>query len=162
MAKPVVIDDGGSTRIRQIKSNVRMDGLLAAPFMDSPDEIFVANANGVLCYLTVRYFAVLGPAHNFPADPGQPLMLGDTVTIDGGNGQSITVTFPIAPNPGQMDIALTPGAGPVVTRKQDNNGIWRYIVTNADNIQTVHYNGALLFNAAATPTIFTMVHFKPS
>lgn len=163
MAKPVVIDDGGSTRIRQIKSNVKMDGLLVSPFTDSPNELFVANAHGVLCYLTVRFFEALGAAHNLPADPGQPVSLGDTIAINGGNGQLVTVTFPVA-NPGKMVITLTAGAATSVTSKKDNSGIWRYIVTNADNIQSVQYNGTLplLFDVTQTPSIFTMVHFKPS
>ena len=57
MSKPVVVDDGGSVRIREMEDGVRMDGLL-----DPPGAPVVSNQNftdltgAFQCTLTVRYF----------------------------------------------------------------------------------------------------------
>jgi hypothetical protein len=56
-----------------------------------------------------------------------------------------------------LAIALT---GPPIVEAKQENGRRVYIVVNSDSIATVAQNGANKFNAANTPSVYTMVHFR--
>ncbi|HKA02315.1 MAG TPA: hypothetical protein VKE70_37645 [Candidatus Solibacter sp.] len=169
MADPVVFDDGGSTRIRQLNS-FTMDGLLGivgggggVTFQDAAAASFV-NGGGVFsCTLRVRHHDPDGFHHIQPGGPGLPLQRTDTVTITSQNGQVATLTFDAATF--RMVITLSAGGGvtPIVEARQNNNQR-RYIVTNAGPIQSVVVTRAgvptqVFPPAGAQPSIYTMVHF---
>jgi hypothetical protein len=146
---PILIDDGGSIRIRQLKDAVTMDGLIGA-FTDKSDEKFAT------CIVAVHYHAQDGTE---TAINPVNLNSGDTVTITSSSLQAITVAF-TANNPLTITILPpAPGMNPVVEAKQENSRRV-YIIANAAPLQTVTVNaGAPTFNAANTPSIYTMVHF---
>jgi hypothetical protein len=158
MADPVVIDDGGSTRIKQLTDNSDMDGLIGAHSdlangrYESPPPVLPR------CTLTVVHINSNAAAATVPA---VPLNTGDIVEIVSQNGQMTTVVYRVTR---QLDITVSPAAGgaePMVEARQSGSRR-RYIVTNAGTIQTVtHVRGAVVtpvFAAAAT-TVYTMVHF---
>ena len=59
---PVIFDDGGSTRIKQIKDGVRMDGLLDV-FKDQADGRFIDGAGNFQCTMNVRFHEIDGDQH---------------------------------------------------------------------------------------------------
>jgi hypothetical protein len=145
---PILIDDGGSIRIRQLGSNpnsgAAIDGLI---------DKFKGNSaeNFATCTMTIHF-------HDDPGGDEHPskvgLNPGDVVTIKSNNGQVVTVTFTLNQ---PLAIALT---GPPIVEAKQENGRRVYIVVNSDSIATVAQNGANKFNAANTPSVYTMVHFR--
>ena len=176
MSNPVVIDDGGSTRIKHLKENTTMDGLMgqlvggATVYEDVAAEPFQNPAGVFKCHLKVRYHQDDGDQQIRPPAPaggatGRDLDLGDTVIIRSRNGQKATIKFDAATN--RMRITLSANdalVDPIVEARQDG-GIRRYIVSNAGRIDRVDLQpavGALenIFDANADTTIYTMVHFR--
>ena len=165
MAKPVVIDDGGSLRIRQLGDATGMPGLLPPPPCTDtvPVPFDHGRAGAFLCRLTVYYHAEDGAQHPLPAG-GRKLNADDIVEINCANGQTAQITFPNAP---YMLITLVSAAAPVVDEEKETDGL-RYIV-GWDSIQAVtvqvHGVGAPVqiypdpTIMPPPPSIFTMVHF---
>jgi hypothetical protein len=168
-AEPVIIDDGGSTRIRQVKNDVTMDGLLgttaggATTYADKANDVFVAG--GLFrCTLTVRCHEKNGSHH---VSVNQPLAAGDNVVVLSENGQKLTMNFDAT---SRLAITLTTtaaGVDPLVEAKQHKRQR-RYDVVNAGPIAQVFLNGALIFDAAVPPApatppiVYTMLHLTPS
>jgi hypothetical protein len=169
---PVIIDDGGSTRIKQLKDNVNMDGLLGTPsggvfvFQAPADGPFVDGGGNFKCHMKVRFHQNDGnqtvlPPGGAGVPAGVDLQANDQVTITSQNGQVATITFDAG---NLMQIALTagaPGITPLVEAKQ-NLLQRRYVVINAGAIQTVTYTrGGVVnpvFDLTSNPSIYTMVH----
>ncbi len=57
MCKPVIFDDGGSLRIREMEDDKFMDGLISPPSKAVPSNqnFFDKGTNKFVCTLTVRY-----------------------------------------------------------------------------------------------------------
>src|SRR4051794_40288036 len=103
---PVIFDDGGSTRIKQLRNDVNMDGLLGSPSgcKAKADGAFVNGAGNFKCHLKVRIHQdpdgdqdIFPPgANGNPA--GLDLQADDQVIITSQNGQVATVSFDAAFN----------------------------------------------------------------
>jgi hypothetical protein len=175
MSNPVVIDDGGSTRIKHLKQNTNMDGLMgvlaggATVYRDVAAEPFQTNGGNFKCHLRVRYHQEDGDQQIKPqpvggGNAGKDLDPTDTVFIRSRNGQLATITFNAA---NQLVVTLSASAAgidPIVEARQDG-GIRRYIVSNAGRIDRVDWQPAVgapekLFDANDDTTIYTMVHFR--
>ena len=154
-ADAVIIDDGGSTRIKQIKGTVadgKMDDLIA----DKTDQ-----AKGKFKTLRIVFFDGDGDAHG-PID--QDLNPGDSFEIESANQQKIVGELNGAR---KLSLSIESGAAdvdPLVDAKQHNLQR-RYIVSNAGSIRKVSVNGAApLFDAVGNPvhgsSVYTMVVLK--
>ena len=169
MASPVVIDDGGSTRIKQLKNNATMDGLMGQDvggvdvFKDSASDPFVSGG-AFKCHVEVRYHDDNDAEHHLEPPGGLDLLQADTVIIRSKKGQTATITFDAAK---KLVITLTAGGGvdPIVDAKRDGKRR-RYVVTNAGPIDNVkHDRGGTvttIFDATANPSMYTMVYFDIS
>jgi hypothetical protein len=171
---PVIFDDGGSTRIKQLKDNVNMDGLLGTPVganivcQDKADGPFVDVHGNFKCHMTIRFHQGDGTQNVLPPGSGgvaagMDLVVSDTVVITSQNGQVATVTFD-ATNLLTVQLSTpVPGVIPLVEAKQYLRQR-RYVVVNAGPIQTVVFIRALvttgIFDLNANPSIYTMVHFS--
>src|SRR5689334_20897304 len=89
-ASPVILDDGGSTRIKQVKDNVFMDRLLDL-LKDQADGRFVNDAGNFSCTMKVRFHENDGDQHT-PVVNVQ-LTPSDTVIIVSQNQQMVKLTF---------------------------------------------------------------------
>jgi len=160
MSSPVIIDDGGSTRIKQLKDNANMDSLLDQ-LQGTASDPFENAAHAFACVMKVRIHDDQTANQQILPPGGANLNAGDTVAIVSANGQVATLTFNGAH---RMVITLSGAAGvpPAVEARQE--GLRRcYHVANAGPIQTVTINPAPgvvpVFDVAVHPSIYTMVHF---
>jgi hypothetical protein len=158
MGAPVIFDDGGSTRIKQLKRGTAtgvMDALLSPGHSD--------NADGSFTKLKIRYL-------NEDGDPSQPISQNlnpnDQVVIHSDNLQKVTGDITAG---GNLLITLsssTAGLDPLVHAKQ-NGDQRRYVVSNAGAIKKVeHKRGGtttVLFDASTSPhsdSVYTTVVLK--
>jgi len=150
-ADAVIIDDGGSTRIKQLKGNVgdgKMDDLIS----EKTDQ-----AKGKFKSLRIVFFDSDGVAHG-PID--RNLNANDRFEIQSGNQQKIVGLMNGAK---KLSLSLESGCtdlDPLVDAKQHKQQR-RYIVSNAGPILTVSLNNATLFdaenNAEHGSSVYTMV-----
>jgi hypothetical protein len=163
MGEAVIVDDGGSTRIKQLKDNVDMDDLMVAPNTAQADGKF-GNPGTPSCNLIISHIES-GPntGANSPAvtkDPPIPMAAGDVVTITSGNGQTLTITLHNS-RALTLQLSAAGGATPIVeARQQDLRR--RYIVSNAGPISTITHSGvgANPVYSAVAETVYTCVQFK--
>ena len=179
MASPVIFDDGGSTRIKQLQDDANMDGLLGIPgpapgttvFQALADGRFVDGAGNFKCLMKVRIHQLDGDQQIFPppvggGGSGVDLQQPDTIIIVSQNGQIATLTFDAVTFRMLIQLTSPPAVAgilsPIVEAKQ-NKRQRRYVVTNAGAIQTVNLvRGGVttvIFDLAVNPSIYTMVHF---
>jgi hypothetical protein len=157
-AEPLIIDDGGSTRIKQAKDDVEMDKLLKAPHTDGADGTFINGTGSAKCRVKITTVRADGvPISSGPFDFGG----GETAVIVSQLGQKVTVKLDTT---GSLQVTLGPagggGAQPIVEAKQSALRR-RYIVANAGPIDTVTVRGTLVFTAAAD-SIYNMVRLSDS
>ena len=170
MANPVLIDDGGSTRIKQLTPNANMDTLL------DPGHAAFANGQFVFpgpppvarCILTLVHIEHVdppvpgGPLATQP--PDETLNANDIVQIDSENDQSITIKLNTSK---RLEIELLPTAAgaaePIVEAKQHGDQR-RYIVSNAGPIMKVTIKPAVgaarTVFTATIDTMYTMVQLR--
>jgi len=124
----VIIDDGGSTRIKQLKGTAtgRMDELLEPGNSD--------NAHGAFGNLRIQYLDKNGVPGAAIVDPalGSPC----TITISSANNQTVIADIG---NMSKLTVTLSSGSAgvePLVHSKQ-NGPQRRYVVSNAGSIQKV-------------------------
>jgi len=169
MASPVLIDDGGSTRIKQLKDNTTMDGLLGEyvngilKFKDRAADKF-EHQNNFQCHLEIQYHNTVDVRAALAPSGGLDLLETDVVTICSENGQVAEIRFIER----YLNLELKNadgGISPIVYAQQQ--GMRRkYIVWNAGMIQSVEVarlGGGIvnpIFDAQQTPSVFTMVFFK--
>jgi hypothetical protein len=175
MGEPVIIDDGGSTRIKQLVDNQDMDGLLGkvvngqTTFTDNADGTFDDGGGNFRCSLKIRFHNREGEQDiRPPAGQGQAaglnLQANDSVKITSENGQIVTINFD---GTNRLVITLSAsvlGINPIVEAKQ-TAAQRRYVVSNAGPIKTVDHTRAsvttnLFTNNANAPSVYTMVHFR--
>ena len=156
MADPILIDDGGSIRIRQIGPNTNLDGLLDGR----------ANANNptAIAFNTMRVEHHFRDGTNHLHPPGGPgagttrLNPGDVITISSASGHIVQVTLVTA---AVLQLDLTKG-NPALVEAKSVAGQRSYRITNADVIQTIAHSaaGVIFDNTAAAanlPSAFTIV-----
>ena len=155
----VIIDDGGSTRIKQ--QNRTLDDLLngtdstANPFTTCQLSIVNIDADGVATQ------ADLVTSGGASTPTPIPFNKGEAVVITSGD-QKTTITFDRINS--RLQIDLTPSAStgpkPIVEARQAGSGQRRYIVSNAGAISEVLYNPNTGPNKTFTPppgATYTMV-----
>jgi hypothetical protein len=161
MARPVIIDDGGSIRIRELQDDKKMDGLIgsfnaaanALVFASaSSQQFFGAGSADNQCLLLVTSVDDSGTLTLLPLNAGlygQKLAAGDTVIVTSADGQTITITFP----GGVLNVALSASASAFERKRRR-----RYIMA-ADVIQSVTWNNAAIFTAGNPSPASTVVSF---
>jgi hypothetical protein len=155
MCKPVIFDDGGSLRIREMQDNVTMDGLMDPPANPVPSNQNFLNAQGNFqSTLTVRYQDEDGVFTTVPQSGGLyglALAAGDTITI-ASNKHTAVITF----QGNVLNVLLTTSAN-----ASQEGPRRRYVVSNFGKIQTVTQTGGTVFDLSGIARSFTMVHFSP-
>ena len=152
---PIIIDDGGSTRIKQINTASTMDGLLGRNHADAPANTFKKAV-----------VVSLDADGDEKKRKSQALQVGDAVKVESANGQVATLTI-LGGLRG--DLALSGGVEPIVEAKQTGDQR-RYVVTNAGAIQKITHTtnagvATVLFNladftAANIDIVYTMLTFR--
>ena len=157
MADPILIDDGGSLRIRQDPSSPALDTLLDG-------AATVVNLGPPLDFnsLRVEHHFRDGTNHLHPLGSGKTALIPtDKVTITSFSGHIIQITVTAA----NVQLKLNPVPRAVVEARNEG-GRRIYRITNADFIQTVTHtdnagvitvvfdNGAIAPNL---PSSFTIV-----
>lgn len=161
MGEPVIIDDGGSTRIRQLmgrKATGILDHLLEVKPPTAPSAPKSANdtAPGPFTRIVIVFLDVAGAANKATRKP-IPLVAGDSFECSSENDQRVRgkITKGL-----DCDITIlgTARNKPIVEAHQCG-GQRRYIVSNAGAIQSVSVNAAGESQTFKVPegTIFTMV-----
>jgi hypothetical protein len=146
MADPVLVDGGGSMRIREMSATNKMDGLLDGK----------ANANNAANKkydtLRVEHHFKDGTNHLHPSGLGTtPLASGDVIVITSASGHKVQMTVKGA-GALVLEIDLTTGNPPIVEAKtQLGQRIYR--ITNADEIQLVEKNGVTVFDNSTGPNV---------
>jgi hypothetical protein len=165
MGAPVIVDDGGSTRIKQIIAGTNMDGLLDLPSTAAALGPFGA-AGAATCNLKVMHYKKDGSNHG--ATVVFPLVGGDLVEVVSENQQRLRITLDNASANLLLQLdSLAPGVTPIA-EALSSNGQRRYVVTNAGPIKTVTINPGpgvqpVFDNSSFTPankSIHTTVHLK--
>lgn len=152
MADPVIFDDGGSTRIKQLKGN-DADGKMDDLISEKTDQ-----AKGTFNSLRVVFFDAAGEPHG-PID--RALNANDRVVIQSGNLQKVVGLLNGAR---KLSLSLEsddPELESLVDAKQ-NKQQRRYVVSNAGRILKVSINnGAAIFDfdnvAEHGTSVYTMV-----
>jgi hypothetical protein len=162
MSNPIVVDCGGSTRIKTILAgggfgdmNSLLDvGDLAAPLPGTgPLPAGVSGsqhkANGPYANFSIVFQDAAGVPFSIPVAP-----FPNNFVIVSNGGQSVRGDF--AAGGATVILTIYGGADPLVEAKQNRidkapKGRRRYIVTNAGPIRTVTINGAAapVFDASA-------------
>ena len=144
MAEAVIIDDGGSTRLKWANPNGK--GSLEKLF-DSQDDISKAFKS-----VRIFYQEEDGTVKEVPG----PLIAQATFTIEVTSQLNQHVKLEQGTNPNKLTISLfgAGGVDPVVEAKEHNKKR-RYIVSNSGAIETVSIDGIVVYDisgAANAPT----------
>ena len=139
MADPVIVDDGGSLRLRP-GVNGPIDGLL--------DGVADVNAASAFATLRVEHHAKDGTNHLHPPGVGTTaLAAGDVVTIASASGHVVQATLVSATD---LRFDLTTGNPVAVEARSSGAGNRVYRITNADKIRTVtHSRAGVVFDDTA-------------
>ena len=154
MADPIVFDDGGSIRIRQIPTNsaANLHGLLGDASGRHKDI-----APGQFSRFVIVFLDSLGTPSASDAIP-----LGNGFEISCDKNQRITVTNA----GGTCTIEIVPGAPGVETEVEgrQRSSQRRYTITNAGRIDTIRQGASLLFDLRSSktannlPSVHTSLH----
>jgi hypothetical protein len=163
MADAVIVDDGGSTRIKQLRGNggvtADMDQLMEPGNSD--------NARGSFTDLRIQFLDKDGKPGAAITDTFPPTGL-TTVTVHSENEQKLTAKVA----GGGLTLTLSaksPGVEPLVHGKQNGNQR-RYVVSNAGAIQKVEIDKgsgtSTIYDTQANPArpeaaaVYTMIVLK--
>ncbi|MBM3814359.1 MAG: hypothetical protein FJW20_22270 [Acidimicrobiia bacterium] len=160
-ASPVIIDDGGSTRIKQAgNANPDMDRLMTDPHTDFAAGTFPANIGGVIgahCQVIINSIDKNGRVTRLPAsadDPRFSLTGGQTAEIISEPNQRLEITLG---SNGVLTLNLSgPHGDPPLVEARQIATQRRYIVANSGSIRKVRINDNDVF-AAQPDTVYTMV-----
>jgi hypothetical protein len=156
MAQPVLIDDGGSTRIKQLKGGAvsgRLDNLIEVDTSSAPAKStdFARGPFSQVQILCMDSAGVVTPLSGTIA-----MALNHTFKVHSGNhrleGRLVDRTAEKDPGSAadcQITISGVSGTEPIVEARH-NNGQRRYIISNAPPIAKVEVN------AAGPPTQFNV------
>ena len=139
MAQPVLIDDGGSTRIKQLKGagvDGHLDGLIEVDVTSAPAHASDA-APGAFSKIQMTCLDASGVA-SFPFGAAIAMAAGDTFKIHSGNHRVVGKL-----NATDCDITVSgvSGTEPIVEARH-SKGQRRYIISNAPPIDQVDVNAA--------------------
>ena len=162
-ADPVIIDDGGSTRIRYrpLTCVGAMDGLLAPPGMQESRHTFTAKLFTALKIVFIDPDS--GTPTTIPVAGSAPLAPGDKIEIVSG---PLTVQVDIDSPAGSGNSVITsfgPPEGPPLVDAKNENGKRVYRIAAAPQIDsvTVTRRGEkpiTPFDAAKMPSAYTQIH----
>src|SRR4030095_4662195 len=167
MSEPIVIDDGGSTRIKKLPgategSLSELDGLLnvVASVHERARSSAVARSSGDQDYSAIRIAFVDSKGRAFDLFDGPRAFSRDFQIVSG----NYNVLGELVPN-SRTDVGLTvdgPGGCPPLVEAKQQSGRRRYIVTNAPPIAQVFVDGDLVYSAndlprGIGPAIYTSV-----
>lgn len=122
MARPVIVDDGGSIRIKRIEGDGKMDGLLTAKEHTLQNDPTYTNA-------FIGWILEAGGAGT------QPIGQFKKIKVSTDSGQKVEVSFN---NQDKLKIKVSGSPGPVIN-PQFGNGKFSYTVVNAGNINRIEY-----------------------
>ena len=164
MSDAVIVDDGGSTRIKQLSPGGGHKGDLAALLTDrsaTAHGFFTVNGSP-RCTVTVIWFP--------EGDVAEPLQaidmhLGDQLIID--SEYDHRSVFELGRN-GTLNIDIAKNREPFPEAKNESRKQFRYVVSNSGAIQAVTYKPAVgletpIFPAAgssASDSLYTTVIFS--
>jgi hypothetical protein len=144
MPEPVIIDDGGSTRIKQVKQNAMgvMDSLLDVNSMPGTNRMKSEHT------LTGEVFSrILIVYQDGEGNPKSFLINAfDTILISSQFGQNVQVT---KNNNGEITVTVFSDViEPMMEARQHKNRR-RYLVSNSGPIETVRIDGSVVYDTAA-------------
>lgn len=150
MPSPIIIDDGGSIRIRQI--GAKLDSLLDGS----------ATVNDTFTKVHLSHHANNGANHTHQSGVGSggfsPLSVGDQIIITTSSGVTLTVTINSRTS---LQVAL--GGGALVDARTES-GQRIYRVLNGETIQTVFINAEKIFDNTAgggtLPSVLTLASIQ--
>ncbi len=156
MASPIIIDDGGSTRIKRLLTSGfgAMDSLLDVDESLNPPKSDT-TVNGPFRQLKIAYIDKDGDPHK---SVDSPLLPGDSFTVTSNNSQTVTVDID-ANADGIIRLIGVGGNVPLVEAKQFKKKR-RYVVANAGPILVVDgVAGGVAFrmDAVTLKSIYTSV-----
>ena len=155
---PIIIDDGGSMRIKQLPpATKKMDSLLDTK-RDSPE--------GKFTLMRIVFFDKDGTRF---AKPDINLDNDDGFVVSAGNGQTLTGDVSHAGK--RVDLELDGVSDPIVEAKHNNNQR-RYVVSNAGRIEKIEFRDASAGTNVAKfdvsvagsdeeNSVYTMIILKP-
>jgi hypothetical protein len=156
MAEPIIIDDGGSTRIRLYGDRVRdLCGLLNVDDRDDPPRATQA-IDGPVVHVKIVFIDIDGGTHTVMDNDATA---GDRLKINSDNGQSVTLCLD-KDSRCILTVAGSPGIPPLVELKQFAHRR-SYVVSNAGPIHTIEgvVSGEAMrpFDAAEAESVYTTV-----
>lgn len=154
MAEPVIVDDGGSTRIRQVGKH--LDDLL----IDLKEKAKKVGNPVSLHVLFLRPDCILSEVGSVP------LADKDEIEIASGNGQRVNITV----NKGlhfDLDLEMIGTLeDPILEARQysdrrpgRNVQQRRYVIVNAGSIDTIKVKNGPVFDASAARSLYTLLWF---
>jgi|SRR5215472_5671858 len=166
MADPVVMDDGGSTRIKLISvASSSIDSLVDVALNTSTHQFeSQATATGPYTQLTIVYLDAAGTATNPPGSPF-PLAAGTSIVLTSANQQRVRVRIVNnAGTPGgsaadcEITVFAIGGVIPYV-ESRSADGKRRYVITNSGAISNVNLNPGPSMNTPST-TVYATVNIS--
>jgi hypothetical protein len=145
MADAVIIDDGGSTRIKRLMSGIgEMDSLLDVDDLTTP-----ANSRGSTHDINKAYTtAVIGCQDNTGAVTNVAINFVGPIEINSQLDQSVLIS---KTNTKLTLTVFSTVSDPIVEAKQHKKKR-RYVVANSGPIQTVKVNGTKVYDVNNSPT----------
>jgi hypothetical protein len=155
-AEPVIVDDGGSTRIRQVGDKKLLDKLMTdrkdkansfwqrAPVV----KVLYLGLDGIMNEVQSRSLATARTEH---------------VLIESSNAQRVKVEVQKQAFGWDIEISLdAPAEPPIMEARQHTPRQRRYVIVNAGSIQRVtrSSDGSTLFDITRTPSLHTMLIFS--
>jgi len=145
MADAVIVDDGGSTRIKRLMSNGigKMDSLLDVDDLTTP-----ASSRGSTHDINKQYnTAVIGCQDEEGTVVNVAINAFSTIEISSQLDQSVLITKGT-----KLTITVfSKNSDPIVEAKQHKKKR-RYVVANSGPIQTVKVNGTKVYDVTNSPT----------
>jgi len=145
MADAVIVDDGGSTRIKRLMSNGigEMDSLLDVDDLTTP-----ASSRGSTHDINKQYnTAVIGCQDEEGTVVNVAINAFSTIEISSQLDQSVLITKGT-----KLTITVfSKNSDPIVEAKQHKKKR-RYVVANSGPIQTVKVNGTKVYDVTNSPT----------
>jgi hypothetical protein len=171
MSDPVIVDDGGSTRIKHVRSSATDVGDLESLVNVQTNSSGIPQSShtftGAVGGFSQVEVVFIDQATGTSSATAQALIANDKVEIVSG---PIKVTMEVGASSSKLTIAGTAAFEPVVESKQtrvktgSTKRQRRYVVSNAPPIDTITLvrgtTSTPLFSAAGVTSVYTMAHFS--
>jgi hypothetical protein len=146
MADAVIVDDGGSTRIKRLMSNGigEMDSLLDVDDLTTP-----TGSRGSTHDINKAFNdAVIGCQDDTGAVTGVPISTFNTIEIASQLDQSVFITKTTT----KLSITVFSNVSDPIVEAKQHKKKRRYVVANSGPILTVKVNGTKIYDVADSPT----------